>query len=113
MGHYPRTDMSIDDQGLLIEMAIPGLSISDITLELVNNFLVISAQMGERNQHARYIEKELYTGYFIRKYPINPAQFDTTKIVSKAINGFLTVRIPYKSNINTNRIKVLNIQEDK
>jgi len=113
MGYYPRTDVSIDDQGLLIEMAVPGLNMSDITLELVNNSLVVSARMSERNQHARYIEKELYTGYFTRQYSINPTQFDTSKIVSKVVNGFLTVKVPYKSNINTNRIKTLDIQEDK
>ncbi len=113
MGYYPRTDISQDDSGLTFELAIPGLSLSDITLELVGNNLVITGTNKERNQHARYSSKELYTGYFTRQYVINPNQFDISTITSKMTNGFLVIKIPFKDVLNINRIKTLTIQEDQ
>lgn len=111
--YYPRTDMSTDDLGLLIEVAIPGLSTENIALELVENTVIISGAHKERGLHSRYLHKELYTGHFYRRYPINGKIYDVTAITSKVVNGLLTVRIPYKVVNNSNRIKELNIQEVK
>ena len=111
--YYPRTDISTDDIGLLIEVAIPGLSIEDITLELVESTVVIAGAHKTRALHSRYLSKELYTGHFYRRYPINNKLYDTSAITSEVVNGFLTVRIPYKVVNNSNRITTINIQEVK
>lgn len=113
MGYYPRSDVSQDDNGLLIEMTVPGLSMTDIVLELVGNNLIVSGRNEERNQHARYFNKELYTGYFTRNYTINTKLFDVTQISSKLSNGFLVIRIPHKNTSSINKIQTINIQEEK
>jgi HSP20 family molecular chaperone IbpA len=110
MGYYPRTDMSIDSEGLLIEISVPGLNATDVKLELVNNNLTISGTNKQRNQYARYIEKELCAGFFSRSYNINTNLFDISSIVSQGTNGLLTIRIPHK-NKSINNVQVVEIKE--
>jgi HSP20 family protein len=112
MGYFPRTDVSQNNDGMLIEAAVPGLSLKDVTLELVDNIIVISGRHAERNQYSRYNSKELYTGYFSRRFVVNAAQFDLGKITSKIVNGLLTIHIPLKNTMNTNKIQSINIQEE-
>lgn len=111
MGYYPRTDMSQDDHGLLIEVALPELSITDISLESINSTIVVSGRHKERNKYGKYMLKELYTGHFSRTYVVNSKVFDMTKINSKMFNGFLVIRIPYKESKYVPTVVTLNIEE--
>jgi hypothetical protein len=94
-------------------MKIPPMQLPNLKLELVESTIVISGAHKERELHSHYLAKELYTGHFYRRYPINPKLYDTTAITSKAVNGFLIVRIPYKIVNKSDRIKTINIQEVK
>jgi HSP20 family molecular chaperone IbpA len=109
MGYYPRTDMFTNTVGMILEIAIPGLSVSDIKLEFSDGKLILSGRNKERDQHAVYSYKELSTGFFSRTYIINTRVFDTSKITSKVINGLLTINIPYKDKNNSNKVNVINI----
>jgi HSP20 family protein len=112
MSYYPRTDIYQNDDGLVIEAAIPGLSVENVKLEFVNTTLIISGEHKERNQHARYTSKELFTGYFSRSYIINTKIFNVEKIVTKVFNGFLRVVIPYIQVKHSNEVRVINIKEE-
>jgi HSP20 family molecular chaperone IbpA len=112
MSFYPRTDISQDNDGMLIELALPGLSNNDVKLEFSGTKLKISGRHKERDQYAKYTSKELFTGFFIRTYIINTKIFDVTNISSKIINGLLSINIPYKNKNVINKVESITIKEE-
>ena len=111
MGFYPRTDIFNDVYGVNFHISIPGLNAENVKLEFSGSNLMVSGRHFERDSYAKYISKELYTGFFSRTYIINTAKFDITKIESKMINGLLQIKIPYKNNTNIKKIETINIDE--
>jgi HSP20 family molecular chaperone IbpA len=105
--------MSIDSQGIVIEMSVSGLKANDVILNLNGNSLVVSGEHQRRNIHANYLNKELYVGPFCRTFPINSNKYDITKIRSDLVHGLLTIRIPYKNLTQINIIQTLDITEGK
>ena len=112
MGYYPRTDISYNENGLLIEVAIPGLNVEHVKLEFTNSILLVLGEHKERNQHSKYTSKELYTGYFCREYIINTKIFNVNTIISKMVNGLLTITIPYKDSPHVSEVKTISINEE-
>ena len=109
MGYYPRTDVSQDKNGLLIEVAVPGFDEQNLNIELVSNHLVISGKCAPRDQHATYTTMELYRGSFSRKCLINNKMFDIENVKCKILNGFLTINIPYKNIPHVQEIHKIDI----
>jgi HSP20 family molecular chaperone IbpA len=112
MGYYPRTDISKNVDGMLIEIAICGLSEDEVSVDLASSSIVVRGVIPDRDEYSKYAAKELYRGRFSRTYPFNSSQHDLDKIECTMENGLLTVFIPYKAkNKQTSNIRSLTIKD--
>lgn len=89
-----------------IEMDIPGFSKEDITIELNNNYLVITAvknnEVTNQDEEKRYIHQERSYGKYQRSFYVG--NVDTNSIEAEFINGMLKVVIPKNNTEDTNRV---------
>ena len=89
-----------------IEMDIPGFSKEDITIELNNNYLVITAvknnEVTNQDEEKRYNHQERSYGKYQRSFYVG--NIDTNSIEAEFINGMLKVVIPKNNTEDTNRV---------
>lgn len=99
------TDVRESDTGYEMEIDLPGFSKDEITVELTNGYLTISAAKGfdkdeaeseEEAKHGRYIRRERYAGSCQRSYYVGE-QYRQEDIKAKFEHGILTLSIPKKS----------------
>ena len=102
----PEVDVKQADAAYIIQMDIPGLTKDQISLNIRDNFLVVS---GERKREVNEqqpggaIKEEREFGYFLRSIPL-PQDAREGDIKSKYENGVLVVTIP-RSATNNDRAK--------
>lgn len=87
-------------------MDIPGFSKEDITIELNNNYLVITAvknnEVNSQDEEKRYIHQERSYGKYQRSFYVG--NVDTNSIEAEFKNGMLKVVIPKNTTEDTNKI---------
>jgi HSP20 family protein len=94
-GSYPKVDIVLKDDELIIDAAVPGLSREDVNLEVADNILTISAKSNQVEEYKdRYYTKEIKRSYFSRSFKLND-NLDVTKISATLVNGILTISIPH------------------
>ena len=101
-GHHGKNMMSTDikerDNEYELEMELPGFKLEDISAELENGYLTITANKSvEQKEDQKYIRKERYSGTCSRSFYVGDA---VTKEDIKASfhHGILQLIIPKKEN---------------
>jgi len=101
-GSYPKCDVIDYEDRVTIELEIPGVEKSDISIEMkpINGSkqLIISgkkSQSIEETSSKQYIRRELKRSAFQRSFVIHEA-LEADKINAEFKNGILTVDIPKK-----------------
>ena len=86
--------MNFDDR-VEIEAAIPGLSRSDVDVEVIEGVLTIKGESNQRSgvEDSQYVKRELKRSAFARSFRLED-NLDETKITGEYANGVLTVTIP-------------------
>ena len=81
-----------------IEMDIPGFSKEDITIELNNNYLVITAvknnEVNSQDEEKRYIHQERSYGKYQRSFYVGA--IDKKAVEASFENGILKISMPKK-----------------
>ena len=94
-----RTDIKDTDQGYEVTMNLPGVKKEDVTAELKDGYLTISASSNnsrdEKDDNGRYIRRERYSGSCSRSFYVGD-QVTEADIKAKFENGTLTMMIPKK-----------------
>ena len=89
-----------------IEMDIPGFDKNDISIEVKNDYLTITAEknneISEEDKDKRYIRQERSYGKYQRSFYVG--NVDTNSIEAEFINGMLKVVIPKNNTEDTNRV---------
>ncbi len=101
-GSYPKCDVIEYDDKVRIELEIPGVDKSDISIEMKSmngsKQLIISgkkAQTTEDNESKQFIRRELKRSAFQRSFVIHES-LEPDKINAEFKNGILIVDIPKK-----------------
>ncbi len=93
----PSTDLKETDDGVSMEMELPGLEEKDISVELKGDRIVVTGEKKEAKEEEdkekgyRHIERSY--GSFQRSFGLPPSA-DTSKASAVFRNGVLTVSIP-------------------
>ncbi len=100
-------DVFQDDQNIIIQSTIAGVSPDDLDVSITNDMVTIR---GERRQqyeidHEDYFYQECYWGTFSRSI-ILPVEIDADRAEAKIKNGVLTIRIPKANTAVTRKLKV-------
>lgn len=88
--HSPSANISHNDKGVVLEMAIPGLDKKDINISLDKNILTVSSKKEENKQ--LFSVNEFSYNSFSRSFRLNDS-LDKESIKSSLKNGILTIEI--------------------
>ena len=101
----PSTEISSDDDGCTVRMALPGVDPKDVDVELAENVLTV---MGERkiktNDENSYVS-EFGHGAFTRSFRL-PTNIDAEKVVANFEHGMLELRLPLAEAAKPRQIRV-------
>lgn len=100
-------DVFQDDQNIIIQSTIAGVSPEDLDVSITNDMVTIR---GERRRVYNvdpedYFYQECYWGPFSRSI-ILPVEIDADRAEAKIKNGILTIRIPKANTAVTRKLKV-------
>ena len=94
-----RTDVKELENGFELSIALPGVKKEDITAEINDGYLTISATTSsnkdEKNADGKYIRRERYYGSCSRSFFVGK-QVTEEDIKAKFENGILIVTVPKK-----------------
>ena len=95
-----RVDISENEKEYVLEAELPGIRKEDISIEVNDDRLTISANQDERVEEKRdnYIRKERKASRMTRSFCFD--NVDTDKITAKHDNGVLTLILPKKEQSN-------------
>ena len=93
------TDIKESDKGYELEMDLPGFKKDEITAELKDGYLTVSAETNtkkdEKAEDGKYIRRERYSGSCSRSFYVGDAVTEED-IKAKFENGTLKMLVPKK-----------------
>ena len=96
---WGKTDIREHEAGYELDIDLPGFKKDEITVDLENGYLTISAAKGldkdEEDKKGKYIRKERYAGTMQRSFYVGDA-ITHEDIKAKFENGILSLTIPKK-----------------
>ena len=94
-----KTDIREHDEGYEVDIDLPGFKKDEISIELENGYLTVSADKGldkdEEDKKGKYIRKERYAGAMQRSFYVGENLTDED-IKAKYENGILRLSVPKK-----------------
>ena len=94
-----KTDVRETDNSYELDIDLPGFKKDEISVQLDNGYLSISASKGldkdEENKNGKYIRRERYAGSMNRTFYVG-SQLTQQDIQAKFEDGILKIRVPKK-----------------
>ncbi len=96
-GHVMSTDIREHEDGYELSVDLPGFKKNEVSAELKDGYLVISAAKGldkdEKDEKGKYIRRERYAGNMSRSFYVGEG-ITEQDIHGKFEDGILTLHIP-------------------
>ncbi len=106
-----KTDVKEKDDIYEVDVDLPGFTKDELTMELDNGYLTISAVKGldkdEQNKEGKYVRRERYAGNISRSFYVGDVKQED--IHAKYENGILSFTVPKETKAveeKTNRIAI-------
>ena len=108
-----KTDIREHDEGYELDVDLPGFKKDEISVQLNNGYLTISASKGldkdEQDKKGKYIRKERYAGICNRSFYVgDEVTQDDIKAAFK--DGVLTLQIPKEVQHEEEQPKLITIE---
>ena len=108
-----KTDVKEKDNGYEVAIDLPGFKKDEITAELKDGYLTVSAAKGldkdEEDKKGKYIRKERYAGALSRTFYLGE-EIREEEIKAKFENGILSVSIPKEEEKKVEGPKHISIE---
>ncbi|WP_062059623.1 Hsp20/alpha crystallin family protein [Aquimarina longa] len=107
----PAVNVKESDDSYIIELAAPGLSKEDFTIELNNENLTISSKTTSKTEDTeteKYTKKEFEYSTFQRSFTI-PDTINGNEIEASYTNGVLEVKLPKKEEAKPQPKRLIEI----
>lgn len=103
----PPMDLVETRDHFVLKADLPGMTETDVNVELENNVLTISGQRKTEHEerHEGYYRLERATGAFSRSLSL-PEGIDAEAVEAAFDNGVLTVRIPKPAQVKPRKVKI-------
>ena len=97
-GTYPKVDVRNEENKVVIEAGIPGLTKEQVNVELDNGILRIKGEKKseDENKPKTYVHRELKHTSFCRSFSVGE-NIDADKVDAKFENGVLEIILPKKT----------------
>ena len=97
--HEMKTDVKETEKGYEVAVDLPGFKKDDVTVELNNGYMTITAKKkvdnDKKNEEGKYIRREHYAGSMSRSFYVGD-QLTENDIHAQMNDGILTLQIPKK-----------------
>ena len=92
--NIPTTDVYVKDNTMVVEAHLPNFEQKDVSIQVEENALVVSAERHERQEDKskQYVVRESSSSFY-RRIAL-PKRADTDKIKAHLDEGVLTVTVP-------------------
>ncbi len=103
----PAMDVIENDDSVTIRVDLPGLSVNDVNVQLEDNTLTVSGEIGDtiEKEGDRYHYRERYSGSFQRTLRL-PNTIDAEKVEASFDNGVLNIALPKLPQAQPKRIEI-------
>ncbi|RJQ66390.1 MAG: Hsp20/alpha crystallin family protein [Desulfobacteraceae bacterium] len=103
----PLVDIFEEDEGIVMQVDLPGVKKEDVSVEVKNNLLLIQGQRQIETgvSDDRYFRRERSCGSFQRSFSLRSA-VSPDSIQASFKNGVLTIRIPKPEEERPKKISV-------
>ena len=107
----PAVNVSEDEKGYTIEVAAPGLSRKDFSLEVDDDILTISTEQKESKEEKKqnYLRREFNYHTFKRSFRL-PETVDQEQIRATHESGILTLTLPKKEEAVQNAPRQIAVE---
>jgi HSP20 family protein len=103
----PAVDIFEDDESIVLEAELPGMSKKDIRVNVNQGVLTLEGErkFSKETKEENYHRIERAYGSFMRSFTL-PSTVDTEKIQAEHRDGVLTVRLPKKPEAKPKSVEV-------
>ncbi len=104
---FPALNIWEDGDRLVVEAEAPGLSMSDLSVEIIGNELTIKWRrpVAEEQKNVAYHRRERGAGEFTRMVAL-PFEIDANRVEATMKNGVLTIVLPKAEAAKPRKIEV-------
>lgn len=105
--NMPPIEMSETDKDLIVSVALPGIDLKDINVEIMGNVLLLSGEYRREKEKEtkQFHRSEFQYGNFMRRVTL-PEYVNGDSAVAEYKNGILELRIPKEETAKRKRISV-------
>lgn len=100
---YPYTNIFIENEQIIFEMALAGYSKDDIEISIENNVLKIEKHKNEKDNEItdrKYLQRNITNKYFTKSFLLSD-EIDTDSIKAEMVNGILKIVFDKKQRVIT------------
>jgi len=110
-GSTPAVNIVEEEKEYRIEVAAPGLSRKDFTIELEDDVLTISSEQKseKKDENRRYMRREFSYNSFKRSFQL-PETIDQDKVKASHESGILNILLPKKEEVVQKAPKTIEIK---
>ncbi len=101
----PATEISSDDEGCTVRMALPGVDPKHVDVEMAENILTVKGERKIKTNDENSYVSEFGHGSFTRSFRL-PTNIDAEKVVANFEHGMLELRLPLAEAAKPRRIMV-------
>ncbi|HWC26683.1 MAG TPA: Hsp20/alpha crystallin family protein [Solirubrobacteraceae bacterium] len=103
----PAMDLVETDEHFVLKADLPGMTESDVNIEVENNVLTVSGERKTEHEekHEGYYRLERAAGAFSRSLSL-PEGIDADAVTASFDNGVLEVRIPKPAQAKPRRVQI-------
>lgn len=103
---FPRADAYEDEDTVVLELAVPGVSPDTVVVTYEQGELSVAGEYPPRDETRGWVLTERRRGRFERRFTLNQP-VDADQAVAKVENGILTLTLPKKAELKPRRIEVV------
>jgi HSP20 family protein len=103
----PAVDLYEEDDRIVVQAEMPGMSKDDIQISVTDNILTIRGEKTKEkaDKGKDYYRSERVYGTFLKTLPL-PAEINPDKVEAKFNNGVLEIRLPKSEAAKKKQIKI-------
>ena len=101
----PATEVTSDNEGWKVKMALPGIDPKDVQVDLHGNLLTVKGERTTKKENGEKHISEIGYGSFERSFTL-PEVVDTEKVHAAFDNGMLELTLPVAEETKPRRIEI-------
>lgn len=108
--YMPAVNIRNEEKNIFVELSVPGWNKEDFKIEVIENELVISANVESNNEEHtdNYARREFSKQSFEKRFQLNTNEVDIDNIDARYNAGILTIDLPKVHKEETKKLVQVN-----